>query len=192
MRYRPSTHNQEIKKAEYGIEVFYTTTPQCSAIGYRGKSAKKSFFYRFNSEERMMEYINNFIDSVVKREDAKQEKKSVIKALQQNMKASDHFKVGDIVFNSWGWEQTNIEFYQVIEVLNKKIKVQEVKQLMTHDEGMSSMSGYVMPKKDDFIKDPFLLLLKVDEKGNCRICNPKSFFYFKKWGGGKKYCSWYA
>jgi hypothetical protein len=193
MRYRPLTHTQKIV-SEYGIEVFYTTTPQCSAIGYRGKSSKHSFFYRFKDDENMMQYINKFIDSVIKSENEKRERKSIAKGFMESMKASDNFSVGDIVVNTWGWEQTNVEFYQVVEVLNKKIRVNEVYQTLIPDEGLSSMAGYVMPRIDNFINSEksFLLSLKVDEKNRVRICNPKSFYYFKKWDGKKEYNSWYA
>ena len=56
--------------------------------------------------------------------------------------------VGDVFVSSWGYEQTNVNFYQVISVHGKKtVTVQEVRAsvLLTR-----SMSGYKTPLLNDF------------------------------------------
>ena len=37
--------------------------------------------------------------------------------------APDHFKVGDLLHTSWGYDQTNVEFYKIIRVLPKSVEV---------------------------------------------------------------------
>lgn len=126
----------------------------------------------------------------------KEEKRSKIKELNKTLKASEHFKIGDIIVNTWGYEQTNVEFYQVIGMTEKTIKVREVSQ---KSENMYShgMACNVMPDIDNFLESekPFNLLLKYSTWNNNNeviICQPSSHYYFHKWSGKSEYKSWYA
>ncbi len=45
---------------------------------------------------------------------------------------NDTISVGDIFVSSWGYEQTNVTFYQVLSVHGKKtVTVREIRQLIT-------------------------------------------------------------
>ncbi|MEQ2578106.1 hypothetical protein [Hominiventricola aquisgranensis] len=62
-------------------------------------------------------------------------------------------KVGDILEDSWGYEQTNVEFYLVTKIISAcKIEIVELGHIET--ETNSSMSGYVIPDPDRRIGDP--------------------------------------
>jgi hypothetical protein len=196
LRYRPESYVNEIVNEEFGIECFYQTTPKCIAILYVGKSAKHLFHFSFNKDEsRMMEFINEKINNIVANKTADKERKEKKRQLTAEMKAEDHFKIGDIIVNSWGHEQTNVEFYQVVEVLNKKIRVREIYQETERGSEVShGMACRVLPAKDIFMdkEAPFLLSLKIEANGECYICNPTSYYYFHKWSGKSEYKSWYA
>lgn len=56
---------------------------------------------------------------------------------------------GDILYNSWGWEQTNIDFYQVIKSTDKTVWVREISQVKTPDKD-GFMTGKCIPVKDSF------------------------------------------
>lgn len=59
-------------------------------------------------------------------------------------------QVGDVFYNSWGYEQTNIDFYQVVELRGtKQIVVREIRHKKTKD--CDFCSCMVSPIKDDFI-----------------------------------------
>lgn len=56
--------------------------------------------------------------------------------------------VGDVFASSWGYEQTNVNFYQVISTHGKKtVTVREIRAA-THLA--DSMVGYKIPVLDDF------------------------------------------
>jgi hypothetical protein len=61
---------------------------------------------------------------------------------------------GDIFYNSWGWEQTNIDFYQIIAATKKTVKIQQVNQ--TRNYNASSMTGKTSAIPNDFISDETL------------------------------------
>ena len=73
-----------------------------------------------------------------------------------------NIKVGDIFYNSWGYEQTNIDFYQVIKTTKKTITLKGIKGT-AKEYNMQGMNGTVIPLKDNFINDdairktPYLL-----------------------------------
>lgn len=60
----------------------------------------------------------------------------------------DGYKVGDIFYTSWGYEQTNIEFYQVIKATAKTLRLHCIAENKTPTD---CMVGYTEPAKNEFI-----------------------------------------
>ena len=187
---------QTIKKQKIGKVEVHLFSSEDSRFNYsvkvvkdtpRGKYAKTKVlhFYGYETLESATLYFDRQIDRLIIADAQKLERK------QKNAeaKASDFYALGDIVYNSWGYEQTNIEFYQVIKITNKTIEVREVAQetepgsLMSH-----GMADNRLPRKDEFIKEE---TYKLRVKSEGRLSNPESFYYFNKWDGRPKYCSWY-
>jgi hypothetical protein len=189
-RFFPSELTEIISVPEYGIEVRYCFHPYPKAMMFTGKKEKRDWYFRYRSQEEMMKKINDYITVYKNRVDQKRKEAEKSKAEQVDFKASEHFKVGDIIVNTWGWEQTNVDFYQVTEVLNKKIRVAEIHK--NYDE-TGFMSGSSMPCKDEFKEggDKYLLSLKL-RNGEARICDPESYYYFHVWSGQEQYESHYA
>lgn len=190
-RTAPVTYTEKIT-AEYGVECFIEPVNNL-AILYVGKANKPAFHIRFRSSERLHEYVNEYIQRYTTNKRNDELKRNAASAANKDLKASDHFQLGDIVVNTWGYDQTNVDFYQVIEVLNKKIRVRAICSKTVESTG--PMSSNVMPVKDDFYGEKILLLsikFKSWALNEVSICNPESYYYFQKWDGRAKYCSWYA
>jgi len=137
--------------------------------------------------EKLFSTFNNLESNINKNNERKE------KARQANaeVKASDFYKIGDVICNSWGYEQTNIDFYQVVKVGNKTIEIKKIRAAMVENSMYShGMACEVMPSLDDFINDGKEYTLRVKADG-C-LSNPASFYYMHKWSGKPKYCSWYA
>jgi len=58
-------------------------------------------------------------------------------------------KVGDIFVETWGYDQTNATFYQVVKVGNNTVSIRQIKSKISQRDS-SSMSGYAVPIKGDF------------------------------------------
>lgn len=58
--------------------------------------------------------------------------------------------VGSIFAESWGWEQTNVSFYQVVSRTEKTVTIRQIGQIYEQE---TAMSGYVVPAKGRFIRD---------------------------------------
>lgn len=52
-------------------------------------------------------------------------------------------KVGDLFSSSWGYEQTNVDFFQVVALVGaRSVRVREVHPQMVIEANVSDMSGY--------------------------------------------------
>ncbi len=88
-------------------------TAKLDRLTSRSKYGYKNCFYiRFRTEQNLMDYINKDYNDRINMEKAKVTFKAETKT--RNQKAQDNVKVGDIFRCSWGYEQTNINFYKVV------------------------------------------------------------------------------
>jgi hypothetical protein len=121
------------------------------------------------SESRMQSYIKSVIDKrrrvLERREEARKERAEFKHDLQ----------VGDILTASWGYDQTNVNFYEVIGVTEKSVKIREIAQKVA-----KSGIGYdkVVPVPGKFIDSP--MTKKVSPQGYVKI---KSYIWASKWDG---------
>ncbi len=70
-------------------------------------------------------------------------------------------KIGDIFVNSWGYEQTNIDFYQVTALRGTTmVELRKLNKLVTAEDG--TMSRYSLPIKGAYVADepPFRRAVK--------------------------------
>jgi len=150
-----------------------------SAIAYRGKARNHEWFYRFRSIEHRDETIEKFFDGVEARKRLMDERKEKRKSFRHDL------KVGDILVNSWGYDQTNVDFYQVIRTTEKSVTLRMVRSQLTEDIP-GPMAGYVTPVFGKFCGEEFT---KPVREGNSV---PMKFGYCGKCDRRPKYSSWYA
>jgi len=120
------------------------------------------------------------------------------------------YKVGDVLHHSWGYDQTNCDFYQVVEVKKASVVLRKIgAETVPGSEGF--MSESIMPTKDAFVIQGCQALTKHDSDitpDNPTITKRVSFYvnpddtlrYFiptpygwcDLWKGKPEYSSWYA
>ncbi len=61
----------------------------------------------------------------------------------------DKIKIGDIFVSSWGYDQTNIDYYQVIDRTKKMISLKMIQKNLTPETKMGSSTE---PKKNCFFE----------------------------------------
>lgn len=79
---------------------------------FGGKRKDPDSLYRYSSEERRAQAIAERVEVIRKRLEGKAERK-------KETSVPKKYEVGDIVYTSWGYEQTNLDFYQVVETRGK-------------------------------------------------------------------------
>lgn len=115
------------------------------AIVFGGKRAKPDFYFRFQSVERREAKIAEWVENQKARD-------ASAKARRAEKNVGHSLKVGDVLNSSWGYDQTNVDFYQVVEVPSKCfVIVREISGTTVSDNGPSTR---VKPVKDAFKSDP--------------------------------------
>ena len=112
------------------------------AVFFTGKQSKPTFHYRFKNLSDMKERIDQTISKLMSWEDKKASRK--IERYQESS-----LNLGDILYTSWGYDQTNVDFYQVTKVIGRRmVEIRPIGQ--TFDHGTHG-SDYVSAVKDKFI-----------------------------------------
>jgi hypothetical protein len=78
-------------------------------------------------------------------------------------------KVGDVVRSSWGYDQTNVNHYQITKLIGKRTV--EVRELVEHKESTGDMTGHVAPVWGEFIGEA--MRRTVDRHGQVNILREK-------------------
>lgn len=125
--------------------IFNNSSGKPSAIGFAGKAQKPSFRYYFQTTERRDAYVAAFFKGQRER----------IASRKANAKARSEFqhsvKVGDVFYTSWGYDQTNVEYFQVVALRGaKQVLVREIGKFY---EEKSFMAGSSAPHVDEFLAD---------------------------------------
>ena len=132
-----------------GIE-FYINYNNLTAYCFKGNRTKASWKYRFKDAQKIIKYIDDEIKRHLENQDYK------VQAKKQKKEKTDSFrdsvKVGDIFTTSWGYEQTNRDFFQVIAKPSKaRVIVKEISSKVVKETSWCSHN--VTPVKDSFIGD---------------------------------------
>ena len=113
---------------------------------------KVEFNYRYGSVARMFAHVEEFLAGLERADKVKEERKVARAAAK--VAALESVKEGDIYVASWGWEQTNIDAYQVVAKKGATVTLREI--AVSSVEGTESfMSDQCVPVKDSFIGGEF-------------------------------------
>jgi hypothetical protein len=143
---------------------------------FAGKALNPTHYYRFRSEEKRAAYIEEFFKGVAERAEWKAKKKAVDKADKE--KAAKDMKVGDIYYTSWGYDQTNVDFYKILEVKKGSAVIVKVGSRTVSDNGPSTM---VVPSPENETGKPMLKRMGVYG------FSIASYASATKWDGEPKY-----
>lgn len=115
-------------------------------LAFQGRAIKPKLHYYYDSEEGRQKRLDKFLQSRLEEKERKE---------QQKLADQNHgLSIGDILVSSWGYDQTNIDFYQVVG-FSGKITI-ELRPIERNVIAVTEyMSGTVMPRRDAFISSPF-------------------------------------
>ncbi len=97
-------------------------------------------------------------------------------------------KVGTIFRSSWGYDQTNIDFYEVTRVMKASVEIRKIAGQQTTGDGWT---GKVVPKPGEFIGEPMTKRLKNTYDGNPCI-RIESYAHAYLWNGKAEAFTAYA
>lgn len=155
----------------YWLQMYYprAKNPFCNA----------AFLSPEQREEYKQKQIKAFYELLELRKKRRDERKTTPEKLSV-------LKIGDIFNNSWGYDQTNQDYYQLIEL---KGTVGIFRELSQERESTGFMQGRCKPIKDEFIGEPFRK--KIQFLGNKPFIN-MGVGFCDLWDGRDNYFSTYA
>lgn len=113
-------------------------------VTFRGKAVRPEWNYWFRSAAQRDAHIEQFKTRL-----------QTLATHRESRRASQRTRhtlvPGDVLYTSWGYEQTNVEFYQVVAVRGSVVDVQELAQDRT--ESGIGMQGTAVPKPGVFLGD---------------------------------------
>ena len=141
------------------------------AIAYQGKSSKHLFYNAFRSEQQRDKEIQDAIKS----------RKLTLESKALRSKERSEYQhtlnVGDILYSSWGYDQTNVDFYEVVQVIGKAVAIRQIeKRVVSGNE----YSEYVAPMPRKYIGPA---LKKIPRNNSVRL---NSFSSAWLWDGKPK------
>jgi hypothetical protein len=164
------------------LEVYYYASGSArpGAIVFAGKAQKPLWHHTFFSAEARDRKVAETIASRRRLRKYKEEKVAAKKAFKHDV------KVGDIFDTNWGYDQTNVEFFEVIEVRGADVIVREIAQQSVAGPKQPYMTDKVVGVPGNFIGKP--IRVRPQHGGGMKI----EGHYASKWNGSPQYTSSYA
>ncbi len=157
-------------------------TNTVGALGFSGKRNKPDFNYLFRNEAARDKYVADYFAGVRAREAAASQRAASRKAAGRGV------EVGDVLQCSWGYDQTNIDYYEVTALVGKTMV--EIRPIAQQVQETGFMSGRCIPVPGKYVGEP---MRKVAKDGAVRITSYSSAYKIKPMNvaGAKVYGSSY-
>lgn len=153
------------------------------AVLFRGKSAKPVSRYLYRSVEDREASVAMAKKSADEREAWKAARKA-------ERSGAPDFAVGDVFYTSWGYDQTNVDFFEVVEKPSPHFAVvrEIAAKVVEGSEGFMSCS--VVPVPGEYGEDARRVRMTKGYRGGASFKDTESATAWK-WDGSPKYKSWY-
>lgn len=166
-----------------------------AAVCFVGKTIKPTWKFYFETEEAREQEIKKTVDKINKRNIEKIKRDNLKKANKELAVAS--VNVGDIFVESFSFEYTTIEFYQVIDKKNSRITLAKItKNIVDAEE--CERNEYYTPNKDDFDEGALdntivKTIQRISDDKRVYLSGWSTYNHFKSWSGKPVYqtnCNW--
>lgn len=137
------------KASDAVVYLYQSERGRLAAIAFHGnRAAKPDWRFSFRSEAEREAHIRHFF-----------ERRAEVLARKVEARAArsapHRLQLGHVLVASWGYDQTNINFYQVTRLVGRNsVELRELHQLI--EQGEAWATGKAMPRIDDFKGEPFL------------------------------------
>lgn len=154
------------------------------------KAFKPFANYSFKTSEDRERYI----EQAIKNYEAGQATKAKWKADRKGSpEMMDQIKIGAIFHCSWGYDQTNNDYYQVIEKKGRYVVIREIGSHQSLDNPGNyahGMANHVVAAPNHFTGEPMTKLVQFS--GGKPYLTMTSYSSASLWDGKHNYESWYA
>lgn len=122
-RYIPKNATTVRAKNSSAIAYLSTFGARPIAVCYYGKQMKPDAQYSFKSDEARAAWLTKWFSDVARIEASRNERKAQRAA---DLRKPCELSVGDVLSGSWGYDQTNIEWFEVVAVRGRNVSIREL------------------------------------------------------------------
>lgn len=161
--YIPKNATKITDKLSDAVAYFYADkTGRPCARGFAGKAVKPTFAFMFRSAAEREKHVTEFFQAQRQRAAARVKRREDMKAEGRGM------VVGDVLRASWGYDQTNIDYYEVTALIGKNmVEIRALKQKRIETQ---AMQGKCVPLPGEYAGEA---MRRVARGGSVKI---------EKWG----------
>jgi hypothetical protein len=136
----------------------------CSRVFYGKQTKPVHSFYHRNEAEREKSITRDF--------EARRAYAKRLAARREERKGEHTLVVGTVLRSSWGYDQTNIDFYEVTRLIGKhSVEIRKIGAESRETGWAGSMTGDCLPMEGKFIGDPMV-----------KRANPDNSVKVRDWG----------
>lgn len=147
------------------VVYIYETAGKFGAAMFYGKQAKPVWHWTFRKEEAMARAISEAFTS-------RRSHSEYVARVRSDRKQPHGHKVGDVFATNWGYDQTNVEHYEIVALHGATMAT--VRQIAQHNVEIAYMQGKCAPDFGNFIGEPVRVKLtqhgfKIDGHGAHKV-----------------------
>lgn len=143
--------------------LYQAKSGQAAAVVFAGRRQKPDWKYRFGSPEGRAKRIGEYFAAVEAQEAARAKRKAEQAARGRGV------AVGDILSAVWGYDQTNIDYFEIVGLIGKSMV--EIRAIGAESEETDWMQGKSVPVPGKYIGE---VMRKVAKNGSVKIDDVRS------------------
>jgi hypothetical protein len=141
----PDGATPDARNNEHGAIYLYERGGKLCAMAFWGKAGKAQWSYYFRTQEQRAAKVDEFFNSVAAHQDFRAKMKAPASA-------GHDVKIGDVFRCSWGYDQTNIDYYQCVALIGACMM--EVREIEAQTEETGWLQGKCVPAIGKFSTEP--------------------------------------
>lgn len=142
-RFIPAGSTKVADKVTSAVAYIYTTSSgHPAACAYAPKAIKPALHCRYRSPEAREKAVAAFFAGYRAKAERVAKDRAEAAALEHD------YKVGEVLSASWGYDQTNIEWFEIVATTRKTVTFRKI---AAHSVETLSMQGKCAPKPGEFV-----------------------------------------
>lgn len=156
----PAGATKVADKATGAAAYLYQSAKGPAAMVFARKATKPAWRYWFRNEQDRTRRISEYFAALKARADRVAADAAARKAEGRGV------EVGDVLRSSWGYDQTNVDYYEVTALVGKAMV--ELRELCQERTETGFMQGRCVPLPGQYAGDPFRCFARA---GVCKVGN---------------------
>lgn len=137
-----------------------------AVIAYAGKRTRHDAHYTMRDRAQALQWAGEYMD----KQQARARRQAERRAEKAAKRAAGHkLQVGDVLRCSWGYDQTNIDYYEVTRLIGRRMV--EIRELGEESVGDGYMTGDCVPRPGHYIGEPMRKVVSDYDGQSVRIAS---------------------